>query len=160
MRAVPSVGRIVWTDYWAFLGVVLILVGMVTYPAIVYLGIVPQARGVDPLMGEAGAPFFFWFALAAVGVGIPGLFWRISTIRSVFEQGVRVDGVVTSVWFYKDRGRADFQYSHEGTVYQGGNPLHKTARTKALWEGESVTLVVDPQRPTRAFIEHLYVDSQ
>ncbi len=147
MRQIPSIGRILQTDYWAMLSGLAPLIGWVMYAVALYAN----------LRFEPGR--FIWIAVALTVIGIPALVWRISLIRSVFERGVAVDGVITDVGFYRDRGRVEFQYTYEERVLHGGNALHRNARTRRLIAGQAVMVVVDTEKPERAFLLQPYIDA-
>jgi hypothetical protein len=43
-----------------------------------------------------------------------------------------------------------------GRPYSGGNAIWKNAETQRLAAGEKVTIVLDPDDPTRAFVAALF----
>lgn len=143
----PGIGRIVLVDYPALVSLLAPLVTAAVYVGNLAFDFMPDRT-----------TFFFWLAIAAILAGLPALVWRITLIRSVFERGVESIGVITSVRFFKDRGRAEFTYRFQEQRCQSGNALNRTGRTRALQEDQRVRLIVDPQNPRRAFLRDLYLD--
>lgn len=143
----PGFGRIVQVDYPALISLLAPLVTSAVYVGNQTFDFMPER-----------SRFFFWLATAAIVAGVPTLVWRLTLIRAVFERGVESIGVITSVRFYKDRGRVEFAYSVQEQRYESGNALNRTARTRELQEGHRVRLIVDPQNPRRAFLRDLYLD--
>lgn len=154
----PSVWRIISVDYAALLAIL--------FPGVTWGGYVGFAlffadssdRGWDPLLGDNGLPFWFWFALAETVLSIPTLMWRVTRIRGILACGEEAPGEVLSVSFYRDRGRIEYTYSYHGQEHRNWNAVHKTARTTALQQGQKITVAVDPQGPKRAVIKDLYID--
>lgn len=154
----PSLSRIISTDYTAMLAAIAPVVLTALYTLFVTTGLMAKARGWDPLMGDNGRPFFFWFAAASIAAGIPVLFWRLRMVRGVFENGVEVPGVITHIMFFKDRGRVEYSYEYEGQAHRAGQAFHRNRRTAALQLGQRVAVMVDRFNPSRALIRDLYLD--
>jgi hypothetical protein len=148
----PGLFRIVSTDYAALLGVVFPLVGIGLWLAS-HFGLLGSVRGHA---AQPGAAIFFWIAVAATVLGVLLLGWRIRRFTRLFASGRRVPGTVTSVWFYKDRGRIEFSYELDGRRLTGGNAVHKTRRTSAIEEGMAVTILLDPHNPKTTLLLDLY----
>jgi hypothetical protein len=68
-----------------------------------------------------------------------------------------VYGVITSIAFRRDRGKAEYSYTFQGQTYTAGSAVMKNGRTKQLRTGAEVALVVDPTAPERATIRELYI---
>lgn len=157
MQRKCSIGRILKNDYGSLLLVILIGVAwlMVAYTAVV--GPLPSRRGrtVDADRG------FDWRFFGIVAAATPVAGWlvarRITGIRRVVEHGPACAGTVTGIWFMKDRGRVEYEYQFEGQTYQAGNAIMKSRQTEAIRTGDAVELIVDPSRPSRAFLSSLYV---
>lgn len=157
-EAIPSPVRIIQIDYWTMLSLLFPGVFWLIYLGAAMFGFFSDVRGYDPLLGAQGIPFLFWLGIAGLVVGLPTASYRIRMIRSVFASGVEAPGVLTSLSFYRDRGRAEYTFQMGEQRLQSGNALHKTERTRALQVGQAVTLAVDPANPKRAFIRSLYLD--
>ena len=152
----PSLFRIIYIDYTAFLTAMFPLVVWVIYALLIYLKVIPGLGERDPLT-STDAPFFFGLAVVATLIGLPLLVWRIRTIQAVFARGVEVRAQITSASFYRDRGRVNYIYDYQGQTYESGNGVMKTRRTQYLEPGHEVILVVAPENPKKAFIRELYV---
>jgi len=149
MRQQASIFRIVVVDYAALIAVLLPL-------AIwgVYL-FIALSQGPEKVAGV-----FTAIALGLTAVGGAAVVWRIYLIRSVVNDGLEVPGVICSLSFFRDRGRVEYIYTHQGQRYQSGNAINRSPLTSRLRQGDATTLVVDRNRPERAFIRDLYVGSR
>ena len=147
--------RVAQTDYIAFLALGFPGVIWVIYIAVAYFGFFPDLRGREPLTGAA-APFFLRLGIITTLVGVPLFIWRVRSFQALFAQGAQVAGRITSISFFRDRGRIEYTYTWEGKTYKGYNAVMKTKRTQALEPGTEVILIVDKNHPQRALIRDLY----
>ena len=100
------------------------------------------------------------FVLLSIGlsvVGIPLLFWRYRLISAVFDDGVETQGTITGIRFFRGRGRVDYAYSFQGQKYVSGNSVNRTKSTRALRDGQQVTILIDRNDPKRAFVKEIYL---
>jgi len=152
----PPLARIIWTDYTAFLSLLFPLMAWVIYLLV---------AGFRSPFGEAGETAvtaqeilrLLYICLALSLVCLPLLAWRVLIIRSVFSHGLEARGQIDSVFFNRDRGRIQYTYTFQGQTYTSGAALHRTRKTKTLQAGDQVILVVDRDKPRRAFIRDLYL---
>ena len=157
MSARPPVpwSRIVRRDYAAFVLFLLPLVfwGLFLFVAVTgFLPRGPEARTVPPA-------FFPLMAAvdAALTLVLGTLFVRrVRGIRRILETGTECEAVVTSASFFRDRGRVEFTYEVGGKPYRSGCAVFKTPATRALGEGDRLTIVVDPERPDRALLPSVF----
>lgn len=89
-------------------------------------------------------------------ISIAVLIWRIQTIKNICNDGLEVIAMISNVSFFRDRGRVDYIYTHQGQKHISGNAIHKTKQTQALSVGMEVIIMVDRNNPKRAFIRDLY----
>lgn len=152
----PAILRIIQSDMIALIAAAVPLVALAMYIVIAYFGFFPGLRGRDPINAD-GAPLFLYSFIVALVVGVPLIIWRYRTIQEVFANGVEVEGQVTNLSFFRDRGRVDYTYVFQGQTFSGGNAIMKNSRTQALMLGRPVTLVVHKDNPKRALARDLYV---
>lgn len=152
---VPSIFRIIRTDYAALLAVLFPLVIWGMYVATAFFGFFTGLRGREPLTAS-DAPFFLYFSLIVTLLGIPLLIWRIHVIRAIFIRGIEVPGKIMSAHFSGSRGRLEYAYIFRGQTYRSGHAVQKTKQVRGLQPGYDVTLVVDPNNPGRALIRDIY----
>lgn len=140
----PSIGRIILNDYPAFLTLC-----------------VPAALWVVYVIGmfrwDDGTGVFLYVAAAAAPIGVALLLWRVQHFKSLFEQGQTVTGHIRNIRFYRDRGRIEFSFVHNGQTFTRGNAVMRTRQTRSLRSGEDVVLIFDPADPRRAIVRDLYV---
>lgn len=149
MNPQVSIRKILFTDYGTFLGWV---------GPLVYLGIIL----LQFLLGESLATIqSLALVLLPVSLILLGvLFWRVQTIRRVFEEGTQIPATVVRVSFYRDRGRVEVVYTFQGERYLSRNMVMKNKTTRSLLEGMPVVVLVDPGNPRRAYIRELYAGEE
>ena len=136
--------RILWTDYTAY-ALAMLVVGF--WLAILVL-----------LFTRQGAPdLLYYLAIAATVFALVGISLRFKQLQRIFQADQQADGLVERVWFMRDRGRVEFSYTFQGEKYLSASSLHRTKETLAIQIGDKITLVVDPKRPRRAYVRHLYM---
>jgi hypothetical protein len=146
MNKQPSLVKIATIDYFAFVGWLSPVVSWMTYFALL-------------ILGKAEAVNFSLLAIFAAGtlVALAVFAWRIQVFNTVFNDGLEATATISNVSFFRDRGRVEYIYTHQGQKYLGGNALHKVKQTQALQVGQQVVVMVDRNNPKRAFIRDLYV---
>ena len=144
----PTVTRIIMMDYAAFLGL-LIAVAPPAMLALSYIGVLGEQSDSDLL-------FWLFLALAGVVLGLLILFLRLRSIYRLYERAIEVPGIISKVWFTKDRGRVEYTYSFRGQEYSSGRAIMKSRRTSDLQSGRSVVVIVDPENPGKSLIRDLY----
>ena len=155
-REAPT-GRILKNDFPSLL--MLIMIGVVWFLTIAggVLKFLPKRRGGGAIEVDSTMMINF-VVIAAVVTLLCGWFAarRIAAIKRVIRSGPEVKGRIQSIGFVKDRGRVDYEYLYEGQTYQAGNAIWKNRETTKLKRGGEVTLILDPNKPSRAFIASLY----
>lgn len=146
MNRQASLFRIVAVDYGALISVIapVAIWGVVLFIALF--------QGSDRV-GDVS----LYIAIGITVVSVASLLWRIQLIRGVVNDGLEVPAVISSLAYFRDRGRVEYVYTHQGKRYQSGNAIHRSPLTSRLRQGDSMILVVDRDRPERAFIRDLYV---
>ena len=112
------------------------------------LSISLRGRVIGP---EAGS-FFIGLAAVATAIAIPVVVFRIRSYFSLFQRGVPTTGVIVNGWF---KGHIKYEYSYKGTKYLG-RTITQNKAAAAFREGQEITLLVDPEKPTKAIIPVLY----
>lgn len=143
MEEVPF-WRIIKNDYLALLLLIL-------SPALL-VGVALEGRDFSPLELN--------WALSIAGVLVLPcavfLWKRVSGIRETLQSGQRLAGRIVSVWFHRDRGRLEFEYSYAG-ARRAGVAINKNSSTEALCPGQEIDLAVNPERPERPLVLGLYL---
>ena len=89
----------------------------------------------------------------------PVLAWRIRDLRRVFARGDVVQGRVLTVGENSEYiEHAVIAYQHGGREYRVTNVTEGVLAEPRLAPGAAVDIVVDPGKPSRAFIVKLYID--
>ena len=157
MERKVSFGRVLKNDYGSFLMVAAIAVAWIICIGGSVLGFLPRHRGGGAV--EVGPTLAIILLVVAAALTIL-LGWlvarRVSSIRRVITSGPEVNGHILSVGFVKDRGRVEYEYEFQGKTYVAGNAIMKNKQTEQIQTGDEVNLIVDPEKPSRAFLAFLY----
>jgi hypothetical protein len=105
-------------------------------------------------LGDASV--FLPIAAIMSAFGLILLVWRVSIINAVFAAGHEAEATITGTSFFRGRGRIEYTYLFQGSHYNSGNAVQETKATNAVQVGNKVIVLVDPNRPKRAFIRDLY----
>ncbi len=151
----PSPVRIVQSDYLALLCVIGPVVGWCLWLAFDYFGLSLNRRGRT--LDAGTSPIFLYLACGFTALCLPLLYWRVASFLNTFRNGVQVIGRVLSVDFYKDRGTVVYAFEHENREHKISRGIHKSARTRALKDGQAVVVVLDPENPQGALLRDLFV---
>jgi len=149
-----SVGRILKRD-WLSLGLS-IFVGSFGLIALLFLA---KVIG-HPDDSDAGlfTAFIFGFGLSAT-LCAAVLVLRVRVIRRVFARGEVVRGRV--LWVVEGDGEsvghAVFVYQYQGHEYRARAATELAFGSAAVAPNDSVEIVVDPSKPSRAFVSKLYL---
>ncbi len=135
--------KVVWTDYAASLGLLAPLTALLVTAFLLLFG-----DGMEPS---------WWYVLIGVCVVCPLLsLWRFSLISGVLGTGIEVEGHVTRASFFRGRGRVYYLYTYQGERYESSNSVQQNKSTRGLEIGLPVKVVVDREKPKKAFIKQLY----
>jgi hypothetical protein len=148
---VPRVASILGADHTAALAFGGPLAGWILAAI---LSLLPAAR--PALTGEDGPGFYYIVIFATVAGWIIAL-WRVYTIRSLFSRGVPAVGQVCGVRSARTWVRVEYRYSLHGRPYDASSDLFASNRALQIKAGDTVALVVDPERPHLALIRDLYL---
>ena len=153
-----SVGRILRRDWPSFgLSVVIGVCGLVAVACYLTVAVEPPEGGDGRLIARVmGAA-----ALSATALCGPVLVWRVRVIRRVFARGEVVRGQVLLVGENaEDVGYAVIAYRYRGREYRVTNVTEGVVGRGGLAPDESVDVVVDPGKPSRAFVAKLYLEER
>lgn len=140
----PSLFRVISTDYPSYLSVL--------FP-VVFVGFTIYFFAV----GNDAVQLFLFLAIGVTVIGIPILVQRYRTITSVFESGQQINGVITSIGFFRGRGNVGYSYTFQGEKLTSSNAINRNSRTRNLRVGQTVKILVDPDNPKQAFIREIYM---
>ena len=143
-RQSPSLFRVISTDYPSYLSVL--------FP-IVFGSFTAYFFATE----NSSSQLFLFLAISATVIGIPILIQRYRTISSVFANGAETKGEITSIGFFRGRGRVEYSYTIQGEKQTSGNAINRNSRTRNLRVGQSIKVLVDPENPKRAFIQEIYM---
>ena len=139
-----SFGLSIWVGLFGLMALVLIP-GVIWHPE--------HWKGFDFTAFIAG------WALFATALAGPVLVWRVRVIRRVFARGEMVRGRVLYVVEGDGEcsGYAGFVYQYQGHEYRAKAGTDLAFGRAAVAPDDSVEIVVDPSKPSRAFISKLYL---
>jgi hypothetical protein len=147
----PSISRLIFADYASLL--------CFLFPLISWGMFAAAALGIwrsEPGEAELKVRFCFWSAIVATVVCVPILYLRFRSVHSLLRHGIAIPAKLISVWFMKDRGRIDYEYTYEGRTYRGGMALTKSKRAAEFQQGQDITILIDPANPARSIVPDLF----
>jgi hypothetical protein len=154
----PSAFQVLKNDALSFAAIILPVVMWGVYIAVTFFGFTPESKRSGTVVENSdGNPVFLIAPIVLTVLGAALLSWRISSFNKLFETGERVVGKITSVSFFKDRGRIEFSYSYKRQKFQNGAGIMKNSKTESYRKGEDVVLIVDAANPRKVLIQDLYV---
>jgi hypothetical protein len=139
----PSLWKIIWIDYWAFVSTVfcLIAAGMYVY---------------DTYFKETSTRNFIWFVLGTLGIGLLGLAWRYISIVSLYNSGLETKATVSEIGFFRDRGYIKYIYPYENKKYASRMTVMKNKLTTRYRIGSEIEVIVDRENPKKSVIKDLF----
>lgn len=139
----PSILKVIWNDYWAFISVMvcLIAVGMYLY---------------DTFFSQTLTQGFTWFSLGIFVLGLLGLAWRYVSIVSLYNSGLEAKATVSEVGFFRDRGYIKYIYPYENKKYASHMSVMKNKTTARYQVGHEVDVLVDRENPRKSLIKDLF----
>jgi hypothetical protein len=152
-----SVGHILRRDWPSFILTVFIIgLWLVTIACNLWAAVTPNLEDEEDWLMMAS--FMGVGNLLVTAVCGTVVVWRVLLIRRVFAQGEVVRGRVLLVGENsEDIGYAVIVYQYQGREYRVRNVTQGAVGRGGLASDDPVDIVVDPRKPSRAFIVKLYV---
>jgi hypothetical protein len=86
--------------------------------------------------------------------------WQQYTeLASVFEKGVEIKGTIVNMYIFRGSGYISFEYQYQQQKYRSTDSVNRNRRTRDITVGQEVMLFVNPEKPTKAFIRDLYLNT-
>jgi hypothetical protein len=143
----PKIIKIIWNDWPALFGAILI-------PVIWIVDLAwPYIRPSDSNDGER----ILFVAVPVSIVALALLVWRVVRVYRLFQQGEIVVATITQIRMVRDRGRVEFSYEVEGVRHTSWMPVHRTKSVLVLHEGQRVEVLVNRLSPNTAIIRQLFL---
>ena len=146
MEKRPTIFKIITIDYAAFMAALFPIVFWGMYLLLLALKNNPADLRTYPAI-----------ASVVTIISILVLIWRIRLFFTIFGDGLEASATISNVSFYRDRGRVNYVYTHQGQKYASGNLVHKVKQTRLIEVGDEVIVMVDRNKPKRAYIRDLYI---
>lgn len=153
-----SIKKAVKNDYLLVLSLILVCLAIIVLTLYFAFGIriIKHAGSYGISNGKDTIYEIIWFSMLAVGT-VLGII-RYLVLKSIFQNGVKIKAVITSIQFYGDRGQVTFSYNYSGTEYKRGVALARTKETRDLKVGDEVALLIDENNPKHFLIHSLYCE--
>lgn len=152
----PSIPKILWSDLASLLCLIAPAVVLVLAIEDRFVGVLGPILTRGRSEGGEAHTFFFSVAPVLAGASLLLLLLRLRVFLRCFAGGVVVPGVVTAVPVARDRGTLRYRYLFEGREFKRSNLVHRSTAVRRLRPGASVEVVVQRDRPSRAFVKQLY----
>ena len=139
----PSIPRIIFTNYIAFIAV---LSPVLLWAVFLFDHFQGDWLTTSDLLGLGG------FSL----LGLVTALWKILTISSIINQGQETKATIHSSGFYRSRGRIKFVYTYQGEKYMTQNTVMSNKRTRAYTTGDQASIYLDQNNPKKAVLKEIY----
>ena len=99
--------------------------------------------------------------LCAIGIVIRLMFARknFQEVNSTFANGAETDGEVIDVHFSRGNGYVTYEYQYQQKQYRSTDSVNQNRKTRDITVGQKVTLYINQEKPTQAFIRNLYLNT-
>jgi hypothetical protein len=142
----PGFYKIISTDYLAQNFFVMIFAGWIIY-------------AIDSAFEGKSTFFLAIFAILLTPLGLLTFFLRYRLIKSVFENGKEISGLVTKVSSIANDLIIQYEYNFSGQKYQYRNRVKKNTYAQTLKQGQQEILLAQVNNPNIAFIKNIYLEN-
>lgn len=154
----PSLQKILSGDYLAILSGLFPIVMWLLFIDSLTIAVIQKLLGKG--INDNDPAIFMWIAICTTILFVPIFYYRIQSIYLHFRTAIEVEGIITRIVRYKDRGRIEFDYIYEDQAYHAGNAIHRNKFTRSLKERDAIILAVSPTNPQKALIKGLYIQEE
>ena len=107
--------------------------------------------------GNEDPKIYFWMFVICLIIFVPLLISRVTRIENIFKNGVEVNGVITFINLFKDRGQIKYSFELGGETYEKSHFVHRNKFINSLQHGQEVKIMVLNDNPKRALIKEMYI---
>ncbi len=143
MKDQIKLSKLITNDYLIFAGV---LTGVLLLAICIY-GLIATVNENITI-----AYVFGGIAIASIVFSCARFFVLVNRVK----KSVEVQGVVTSIYFYRSRGRVSLSYTFEGTLIQSGSSVVRNAKSRMIKPKQTLNLIINPDKPKQAMIIDLF----
>ncbi len=151
-----SLKKILINDYISFLAWLFPVIIFVMSLFIEIFGFLPDLKRGRPPLGTEAIPFMIQFGLIALIIGIIIIIIRVIIIKRYFENGIEVNGEVTQIWRFRDRGRIYFTFWYKDLIGDNSSIVHFNRMTKTFLPHKQIRVLMKPNDPLKAIIKDLF----
>lgn len=139
----PSLIKIIWIDYWAFVSTIACFVA-------------PWMYVYDIFFHGNSAQTLSWVTFGIFGVGLLGLALRYISLVSLYNSGLETKATISEVGFFRDRGYIKYIYPYENKKYSSHMTVMKNKLTTHYQIGDEIDVIVDRENPKKSMIKNLF----
>ncbi len=143
----PNILSVVKSDYISLLGVIFPLVG-------IFLCF--DSYFTNIFIKEDFAPMAV-ISSVFVLLGVVLFYFRVSKIFNLFKTGIEVEGLVTNIFSYQDRGKISYQYEYSNELIKACVGVHRSTVVKNIKIGDSVKVLLNADMPQKSIIKTIYI---
>ena len=140
----PSLLKIIWIDFWAFVSAIicLIAIGMYVY---------------ETFLSRNATQSITWVAAALLSLSLFGVALRYISIVTLYNSGLEAKATVSEVGFFRDRGYIKYIYPYENKKYASHMKVMKNGTTTRYQVGNEIDVIVDRENPKKSLIKDLFL---
>lgn len=140
----PSILKIIWIDYWAFISAIFCIIAPGIYVYDTFIAANPTGNLV-------------WILAGVLLISLLGLMLRYVSIVSLYNSGLEAKATISEVGFFRDRGYIKYIYPYEKKKYASKMRVMKNKTTLQYQIGDEVDVIVDRENPKKAIIKNLFL---
>ena len=140
----PSILKIIWIDYWAFVCTIFAIIA----PGLYLYGRFSQGAFI---------PNLDWITLGLLTLALFGLASRYISIVSLYNSGLEAKATISDIGFFRDRGYIKYIYTFENRKYASQMTVMKNRITTQYRIGNEIEVMVDRENPKKSIIRDLFV---
>ena len=139
----PSLLKILWNDYGAFL-------------AMIFCLIAPGFYLYDTYFADKPISNMIWITIAIFTVALFFLIYRFTVLISLYNNGLEAKASITEIGFFRDRGIIKYNFQLNGQNYASQMRVMKNKKTTSYQVGMEIKVIVDRENPKRSLIKELF----
>ena len=139
----PSIIKILWNDYGAFLAMIICLV-------------MPGLYLYDTYFANKPISNMLWITSGVCSVALFFLIYRVTTLISLYNNGLEAKAIINEIGFFRDRGIIKYNFPFNGQNYASHMRVMKNKKTTSYQVGMEIKVIVDRENPKRSLIKELF----
>jgi hypothetical protein len=154
-----SLKKIISHDFIALAAFICVVIGMVFSLEVYFIGYMFSRRTFSFELLPFEERFLYVYVFCGIAlIGFLCFIIRLNIIKSFFNFGIEVKGIILELSYWRDRGKILYRYNIEGQEYRKQAAIHITKTTSNLGKDDEVSVLVKPENHSKAIILDLFAE--